>query len=226
LLLPPSLLPLRFCVIGSPVSAASPNFLPDVVFKGSSLTGWHRLGQADWRADNGEIIATPKEGGGWLMLDKGYQDIAFYASFHCAGACQTGVLLRAERTAGGTKGIYVSLAVGDIAGYDVLLGTQGKEASRTALGPGPGMARMGAARFSGAEDLVPGFAKPGAHTGRSVGGSSRGSGETAGSSRCRRRARSSPSTHRERVACRADHSRRRRSQCVGKRTRRIQREHK
>ena len=35
------------CVIGSAVFAASPNFLPDVVFKGSSLTGWHKLGQAD-----------------------------------------------------------------------------------------------------------------------------------------------------------------------------------
>ena len=81
---------LAICVIGSAVFAASQNFLPDVVFKGSSLTGWHKLGQADWRADNGEIIAAPKESGGWLMLDKGYQDIAFYASFHCAGACKTG----------------------------------------------------------------------------------------------------------------------------------------
>src|SRR5260370_39572989 len=94
------------------------------------------------------------------MLDKGYQDIAFDASFLCAGACQTGVLLRAEKTAGGMKGIYVSLAGGEIAGYDVLLDAQGKETSRTPLGPGPGMARMGGARFSGAEDLVPGFPKP------------------------------------------------------------------
>ena len=148
------------CVIGSAVFAASQNFRPDVIFTGSSLTGWHKLGQADWRADNGEIISAPKESGGWLVLDKGYQDIAFYDSFHCAGACQTGVLLRAEKTADGMKGIYVSLAGGDIAGYDVLLDAQGKETSRTPLGPGPGMARIGAARFSGAEDLVPGFAKP------------------------------------------------------------------
>jgi hypothetical protein len=67
------------CIIGSAVFAASQNFRPDVIFKGSSLTGWHKLGQADWRADNGEIIAPPKESGGWLMLDHGYQDIAFYA---------------------------------------------------------------------------------------------------------------------------------------------------
>jgi hypothetical protein len=100
------------CIIGSAVFAASQNFRPDVIFKGSSLTGWHKVGQADWRADNGEIIAPPKESGGWLMLDKGYQDIAFYASFLCVGACQTGLLLRAEKIAGGMKGIYVSLAGG------------------------------------------------------------------------------------------------------------------
>ena len=70
------------------------------------------------------------------------------------------MLLRAEKTADGMKGIYVSLAGGDIAGYDVLLDAQGKETSRNPLGAGPGMARMGGARFSGAEDLVPGFAKP------------------------------------------------------------------
>ena len=35
------------CVIGSAVFAASQNFRPDVIFKGSSLTGWHKLGQAD-----------------------------------------------------------------------------------------------------------------------------------------------------------------------------------
>src|SRR6266550_3889944 len=121
------------CVIGAEVFAASQNFQPDVIFTGSSLTGWHTLGQADWRADNGEIIAAPKESGGWLMLDKGYQDIAFYGSFHCAGACQTGVLLRAEKTADGMKGIYVSLAGGEIGGYDVILDAQGKETSRTPL---------------------------------------------------------------------------------------------
>lgn len=117
------------CLIVSVVFAANTNFRPDVIFTGSSLTGWHKLGQADWRADNGEIIAAPKESGGWLMLDKGYQDIAFYGSFLCAGACQTGVLLRAEKTVGGMKGVYVSLAGGSMAGYDVLLDAQGRPAA-------------------------------------------------------------------------------------------------
>ena len=148
------------CVLVSAILAASQNFLPDVVFKGSTLTGWHRLGQADWRAENGEIIGTPGQGG-WLVLDKGYQDIAFYSSFRCSGACKTGVLLRAEKTPDGLKGVYVSLAEGDVASYDVLLDAQGNEVQRTKLGAGPGaMIRMASGRFSGGEDLVPGFSKP------------------------------------------------------------------
>jgi hypothetical protein len=55
----------------------------------------------------------------------------------------------------------VSLADGDVAAYDVVLDAQGKEVSRNKLGPGPGaMIRMATARFSGNEDLVPGFSKP------------------------------------------------------------------
>jgi len=78
------------------------------------------------------------------VLDKGYQDIAFYAGFRCEGACKTGVLLRAEKTADGMKGVYVSLAEGDVAAYDVVLDATGKEVNRTKLGPGPGpMIRIG-----------------------------------------------------------------------------------
>ena len=67
---------LAVLVIAS-MNAAGPTFRPDVVFKGSALTGWTPLGQADWRAQNGEIIGTPKQpGGGWLVLNKSYQDVA------------------------------------------------------------------------------------------------------------------------------------------------------
>jgi len=149
------------CVIASAMLAASQNFIPDVTFTGSALTGWHKLGEADWRADHGEIVGAPKrESGGWLVLDHGYQDVEFSGSFRCSGACKAGVLLRAEKTADGMKGVFVSLAEGDVAAYDVLLGAQGNEIGRTKLPPGPGaMIRMATARFSGQEDLVPGFSK-------------------------------------------------------------------
>jgi len=104
-----------------------PTFVPTSTFKGSSLTGWHVLGQAEWRAENGEIIGTPKQaGGGWLMLDRSYQDIALYTSFRCTGGCKTGVLFRAERAPEGMKGIYLSLNEGDVASYRVTLDSQGR----------------------------------------------------------------------------------------------------
>src|SRR5918996_4781984 len=98
---------------------ASKNFAPDVVFTGSSLTAWHPIGQSTWRAENGEIVGTPNGAdGGWLLADRSYQDVAVFAEFRCATGCQTGVMLRAERTPdGGMKGIFVSLNDGDLAAY-------------------------------------------------------------------------------------------------------------
>ena len=60
---------------------------------------------------NGEVIGTVRQGGygGWLVLDRSYQDVGLYANFRCNGGCRTGILLRAEKTAEGMKGIYISL---------------------------------------------------------------------------------------------------------------------
>src|SRR5439155_14909961 len=94
-------------------------------------------------------------------LDKSHQDVGFFASFRSAPASKAGVLLRAEKMPDGMKGIFVSLADGDVAAYDIVMDAQGKEISRARLGPGPGpMIRIASGRFSGGEDLVPGFSKP------------------------------------------------------------------
>src|SRR4051812_9740005 len=92
----------------SMILAVTRDFIPDFTFQGSSLTGWHPMGQVDWSAANGEIVGVPKSPeGGWLLLDKGYQDVEVYTEFRCTGPCTTGLLLRAEKTAdGGLKGIY------------------------------------------------------------------------------------------------------------------------
>ena len=129
--------------LASLVSGDSKNFVPDATFKGSSLTAWRPLGQADWRAENGEIVGTPKPGG-WLVLDRPYQDVAFFASFRCAQGCKAGVLLSAEKTSdGGMKGIFVSLTEGDLASYRVTLDAQGSETSRERLRPaGGGQVRL------------------------------------------------------------------------------------
>src|SRR5262245_65829914 len=86
------------CVLAWSVNAAGPTFRPDVVFKGSALTGWTPLGDADWKAANGEIIGSPKQpGGGWLVLDKSFQDVAIVSNVTCTGGCKAGVLLWEER---------------------------------------------------------------------------------------------------------------------------------
>ena len=70
---------LLVCLINGPVFTIGPSFHPDGTFTGSTITGWHVLGQADWRAENGELIGTPKQPtGGWLVLDRSFQDVGAY----------------------------------------------------------------------------------------------------------------------------------------------------
>ncbi|MGD0962651.1 MAG: FG-GAP-like repeat-containing protein [Candidatus Acidiferrales bacterium] len=121
-----------------------PSFHPDASFKGSALTGWHTLGDANWSAENGEITGAPTQpGGGWLVVDHSYQDIGFYASFRCAAGCKTGLLMRAEKTPeGGMKGVFVSLNEGDLASYALTLDAQGRELKREKLRHGGGQMRI------------------------------------------------------------------------------------
>src|SRR5512138_3934951 len=77
-------------------ATANKNFMPDWTFKGSSLGQWRTLGDANWRAENGEIIGTPKTAeGGWLILDRPLQDMQFGADYRCASGCKAGVMVRA-----------------------------------------------------------------------------------------------------------------------------------
>ncbi len=124
-------------------AAVPPAFIPDSVFQGSSLKGWHVLGQAAWRAENGALTGTPKsDAGGWLVLDQSYQDIGFAATFRCTGNCKTGILLRAEKVGKGIKGVYVSLTANDLASYRVVLDGEGREIMREPLRPAGGTIRF------------------------------------------------------------------------------------
>jgi len=144
------------------IFAATRDFVADFSFRGSALTGWHTLGQAEWSAANGEIKAVPKSpGGGWLVLDHGYQDSEFYTEFNCAAACTAGILERAEKTSdGGLKGILVPLSgEGDVA--DVTLDAQGTQVSSVKLPRATAQfARMAAGPWANGSANVPGFARP------------------------------------------------------------------
>ena len=90
---------------------AARTFTPDWTFKGPALTGMQQLGQATWRVENGEIVGTPTApDGGWLLLDKGYQDVQFAASYRCSAGCTAGVMVRSEKGADGTRGIYTLIS--------------------------------------------------------------------------------------------------------------------
>ena len=67
-----------------PLGGTRSTFVPDWTFKGSTLAGWHVLGAAEWKAIDGELVGTPKStDGGWLVLDKSFQDVEFGADFKC-----------------------------------------------------------------------------------------------------------------------------------------------
>jgi hypothetical protein len=155
--------------LSSPASSGPRNFLPDWMFTGSALTGFHPFGQADWRAESGEIVGTPKTtAGGWLLLNQGYQDVQFAASFRCGGACTVGVTLRAEKTADGMKGVYVYLAGGERGAYAIKVNSQGAEIGKDRL-----------RQANGAERIAPPPPPPppaGSDQGRGGGAGGRGAG--------------------------------------------------
>jgi hypothetical protein len=159
---------------GLVTNAAGPaNFKADGMVTGSTLAGWHILGDADWKAQNGELVGTAKPGGsgGWLVMDKSFQDVQLYANYRCTGVCTSGVLLRAQKTPdGGMSGVYVSLTDGDTASYVVTIDAQGKELTRERLaapagrGAGGGAARGTAAATPPATGGQPGATAAGRAT--------------------------------------------------------------
>jgi hypothetical protein len=144
-----------------PVAGGPRNFVPDWTFTGNALTGWQSVGQADWRVENGEIVGRPKSPeGGWLVLNQQLQDVQVTTMFRCVTGCSAGVMVRAEKTADGIKGVYVSAIGGEVGAYALKLDAQGREVGRERLGGGGGMVRIappppaaapeGAARAGGA----------------------------------------------------------------------------
>lgn len=158
------------CLLLRPV-AANKNFLPDGNFTGNSLSTFRTLGDAGWRAENGEIIGAPsKESGGWLILDRPLQDVQFAATFRCTGGCRAGIMLRTQTTPEGIQGVYTSLPDGQNAAgtFALKLDAQGREISREPLSYGGGMVRMMA---------------PPAAAGNGPAGAARGGGGTGGPGR-------------------------------------------
>jgi hypothetical protein len=128
-----------------PRAGANKNFVPDWTFQGSSLPAARTIGNAGWRAENGEIIGTPKTAdGGWLILDKPLQDVQFASTFRCTGGCRAGVMLRTQSTPDGIQGVYVALPEGEspAAAFALKLDPQGREIKREPLNRAGGTVRF------------------------------------------------------------------------------------
>jgi hypothetical protein len=146
-------------------------FAPDWTFKGSALAGMQQVGQATWRAENGEIIGMPSSpDGGWLLLDKGYQDVQVAASYRCAAGCTAGIMVRSEKAADGTKGVFTVISGDERSTAAITVDAQGRIAKREPLVRGGG----GQARFA------PPLPQPGAEGRGGAGGGGRGAGGRGG----------------------------------------------
>ena len=71
-------------------AADPPDFKPDATFSGSSLKGWHIVGDADWKAQDGQLVGrSTSEAGGWLVMNKPLQDLAVLRERALRGKVQT-----------------------------------------------------------------------------------------------------------------------------------------
>ena len=112
----------------------APEFVPDWIFAGSSLADWKPLGSATWKAEKGLVSGTPtRPDGGWLILNRSFQDTQFFTRVRVVGDADAGLLLRAQETADGISGIFVSLREGDFHTYKVTLAADGKFLTRDVI---------------------------------------------------------------------------------------------
>ena len=123
--------------------AAQRNFVPDGTFSGSELANWTAVGDAEWGAENG-VVTGRAGGGGWLMHRESWQDVQLAGAYRCTGPCIAGVLVRAEKTARGWKGVYVSLPTSSSAAgaFAIEIDAAGRELARAPLTPGGGQIRI------------------------------------------------------------------------------------
>ncbi|MEO8886047.1 MAG: FG-GAP-like repeat-containing protein [Mucilaginibacter sp.] len=116
--------------------------IPDYTFKGSSLSGWHTLGNADWKANNGIITVKANGSASYLIADKSFQDIHLRDLFKTDANTEVGFLFRLEKTNEGMKAIMVSIKGTEMGSYKVSLDAQGKEIKREPLPPAGGIIRQ------------------------------------------------------------------------------------
>lgn len=119
------------------------SYIPDYTFKGSALIGWKSFGEANWKAQNGEIMGTAKPGSaGWLVLDRSFQDISINTLIRVPTGTEGGILFRREKSGDGSKAILVAISADSSGAYSVTLDAQGKIIDREKIRSAGGMIRI------------------------------------------------------------------------------------
>ncbi|MCU1322248.1 MAG: repeat protein [Acidobacteriaceae bacterium] len=125
-----------------PMALRGPSFVPDTKVDGASLSGWQKLGSAEWKTENGELVGKGTAGDGWLVLNHSLQDVGAYAAFRCSGTCETGILVRMAKAANGWTGTYLSIKGGDLDAYSLTLDDHGGIVAREKLRDARGQFRF------------------------------------------------------------------------------------
>ena len=130
----------------------APDFIPDFTFAGSQFNNWHIHGNADWRADNGQITVDASSGTGLLMSNDDFENVAVFSRFRCEGPCDAGIVLRIEGMSDGMSAILVALEGETVAPYRVTMDDKGKiltkESARVNRGGPAGGGNQGPAETS------------------------------------------------------------------------------
>jgi hypothetical protein len=92
---------------GSAVSQPGPGWI--TLVDGKSMGDWDRIGDANWRMEDGALVADKKtaKGQNYLVGKTAYRDLEIYAEFFVSSDANSGVFWRcADRTKIGAKFCY------------------------------------------------------------------------------------------------------------------------
>ncbi len=79
----------------TPALAQADGWTP--LFNGRDLTGWDRLGDANWRVEDGAMVAD--RGNGFLVTQNDYRDFQLRAEFFVDTATNSGIFIRSTNPA-------------------------------------------------------------------------------------------------------------------------------
>jgi hypothetical protein len=133
-------------VAQEPTELRGPSFVPDTKLDGTSMSGLHTLGAAQWKVENGEFVGKGTTGDGWLVLDKSLQDTGVYTAFRCSGPCDTGILVRMAKAANGSTGTFLSLKGKDLDAFALTVDANGEVVAREKLRDARGQFRFAPAQ--------------------------------------------------------------------------------